>query len=214
MVKTQRPATFSRTTRTILNSATLTSRARHFGREQVSPVAAWTDQVNVGDPRTPSYLSSPRDWAGSPSPPPSPEAAGRDRRPEAGIGGQRPEAGGPDSSMPCSFWDSQSTAVDSSRSFSPIIDSASLHPLQRWSATFGRNQHLEARGRGVLCFCVHCVWRRRRRGSTLKQQLHTKTHHQYQNGYSLGATPAALVSGETFLSLYKIENMHRKNIDK
>ena len=47
------------------------------------------------------------------------------------------------------------------------------------------------------------MFRRKRRGSTLKQQLHTKTLHQCWNVCALGATAATQMSGEKSLLLVK-----------
>ena len=67
----------------------------------------------------------------------------------------------------------------------------------------------------LIVFCLfYCsrVLRRRRRGSTFKQQLHKKCITSAGSS-AVGATPAAQVSGETFLSLYR-KHMHCKNIEK
>ena len=67
----------------------------------LSPVTAWTDQVNLTDPRTPPHVCH-RQGTGQPPPPPlrgrRPEAkrrmpASKAGRPQAGIEGQRLEAG-------------------------------------------------------------------------------------------------------------------------
>ena len=45
--------------------------------------------------------------------------------------------------------------------------------------------------RSFMILCFSCVQRRRPRGSTMKQQLHTKTHHPCQNVHTLGGNTSS-----------------------